>query len=146
MIPKLVLMDKDIDTKKVDDSIVIAIYYEEHDYNFAILFKNAIFKKYKGNIGKHKLKCVLKRYSDSQKSKASAIYLLPSNRKNMSRIIDFANKNSILTLTFSVDDLKNNALISIDIDKKVSPVLNFKALKKSDISLRDILLRIARRY
>ena len=146
MIPKLVLMDKNIDKKIIDDYIEISIYHEERDYDYALQFKNAISKKYKDNIGKYKFKCLLRLYSDVQYRKTSAIYLLPSNTKNMSKIIDFANDNSIMTLAFSVEDLKNNALLSIDINKKVSPVLNFQVLKKSNISLRDILLRIARRY
>ena len=146
MIPKLILMDKNIDEKIIDDYIVISIYYEERDYDSAILFKNAISKKYKDNIGKYKFKCVLRLYSDIKYRKASATYLLHSSTKNMSRIIDFANDNSIMTLTLSVDDLRKDALISIDINKKVTPVLNFQVLKKSNILLRDILLRIARRY
>ncbi|MEA2098790.1 MAG: YfiR/HmsC family protein [Campylobacterota bacterium] len=146
LVPKLYLMDHAYIEKIKDNSIVIAIIYNQSDYKSALSLKNKIDSKYHQGLKTYHIETQLLLYSDIQNSDANIYYLFPSKSKNIKTAIKKASKNQALTFSYLKDDLKHGVMISLSIGIKVKPILNLDAIKSHNISFRPILLNISNIY
>jgi hypothetical protein len=71
---------------------------------------------------------------------------MPATKEKMKKVLLLAQKNKILTFSYSKDDLAHGSILALNIGKKVKPIINLKALKESNISIRDVLLKISTVY
>ncbi len=146
LVPKIYLMDYDFKEKLKDNSITIAILYNSNSYRSAVLLKNEITLKYHNKIKSYKIKTILLPYNKVNNSYANLYYLLPTNIKNIKKVIKQAQKVKALTFSYSKDDLKSGIMLSLEVGKKVKPIINLHAVRSSDITFRPILLKISNIY
>ena len=140
-------MDNDLQKKTINDKIVLDIYYSEFDISLANKLKKMIIKEYNSRYGGYSFYINLKAYKKDKFSKATAIYLLPCDNENqVKKITQLANRNNLISISLLPSNLKNNALISLLINKSVKPIINLDVLKANNIRLNTILLKIAEKY
>ncbi len=146
LLPKISMMDYKFEDKLQNNAITIAIMYKSNQYKDAQLLKNKIEARYRDGIKSYRVKPKLVPYQDIKKAQANIYYLFPTNKKNIQKTIKQANKNSALTFSYSEEDLKYGVMISLDVSKKIKPILNLDAIKTNKISVRPILIDISNIY
>ena len=148
LFPKTILMDYNFEKKLYNESIVLALIYDEHNKISAQLLKKKIEAKYQNSIHNYPLKVVLSSYSNALKKdlKATSYYLFPSHKKNIKALVALAGLEHSITFTYKNKDLEYGAMISTEIAARVKPIINIDALKREAISLRPILLKISKIY
>jgi len=146
LLPKIYLMDYKYKEKINNNSIVISILYDDVNYKSAISIQNKILKKYGDGIKSHKLEVNIMPYAKIDNAKANIYYLLPSDKSNIEKTIEHACKDEALTFAYLKDDLQYGVMISLNIGKKVKPLLNLNAIKSYNISFRPVLLNISSVY
>ena len=136
-------MDYQYKEKIKDNTIAIAIMHTASEYKEARKLKNMIEDKYKNGIAKYKIKPILVNYKDIHKAKVNLYYLLPTNKENVLNIVKQASTQQAITFSYRKDALKYGVMISLDIAKKIKPLLNLKAIKKNNITFRPMLIKIS---
>ena len=146
LVPKIPLMDYKFKEKLNQDAISIIIFYDKINYKSAKLLKRKIDVKYTDGIKEHPIKVKLVSYNKVKmvrNLKANIYYLLPSNQKNIKNVLRSAKENSSLTFSYLKHTLKDGCMISLNIGKRVKPIINLEAIKSNNISLRPVLLDIS---
>jgi hypothetical protein len=146
LIPKIMLMDYQFKRKIKDDSIVIDILYEPLNYKNAISLKNKIDVKYKNGIKSYKIETRLVAYSDENKPQANIYYIFPTTSENIEKVIEKSKINHALTFSYLEKDLQYGVMLSLDISKKIKPIVNLNAIRKSHITFHPVLLNISKIY
>ncbi len=146
LIPKLYLMDFKSEEKVKEDTIIIGIVFNENNYKNATNLKRSIDLRYKKGIKNYKIKSELIEMNNISNSYANIYYIFPTRKQNILRIIDQASKNKSLTFSYNKDDLKNGVMISLNISKKIKPIINLAAIKKYNIEIRSVLIDISDKY
>jgi len=146
LVPKISLMDYDFKTKVIDNKIVIVLYYEKSEYKSAIYLKNKIKTKYANGINGYAIKCKLVKYTDAKVIKANIIYLFPSKKENILKVTNFAKEVKALTFAYLEDYLIDDIMISVKIGSRVKPIINLSSIKRNQICLRPILVKISEIY
>jgi len=143
LLPKIYLMEYDVDKKIKNDTIDISIFYTQNTYKSAKVLKNMILEKYKDGIKKYKISIHTISYSSSNKPDSNIYYLLPTSKEHISSMVKKAKKTGALTFSYLEDDLHHGVMISLNVSKKIKPVLNLDAIKENKISLRPVLIKIS---
>ncbi len=146
LVPKISLMDYKFKDKVQDNTITIAIMYKNSEYQSAKSLKNKIDTKYQSGIKSYKVNSILVPYSKITKIEANIYYLFPASKKEITKSIDQANKNSALTFSYLKDDLKYGVMISLNVSKKIKPILNLNSIKEHKIVFRPVLMDISTIY
>ena len=148
IMPKVLLLEYDIEKKIKDKKIYIMIAYEKNNYNDMKFLRDAIKRKYPNGISGYKIEITLLRYSEYDKCdpRANLLYIFPSSSKNINKLIKDYKKCNTVTFASDKEYLDNDAMISIDVGKKVKPIINLDAIKKSGISFKPVLLSISKVY
>jgi len=146
LVPKISLMDYNYKKKCTNNSITINIVYEKINYLSALSLKEMIDKKYKNGINSYTIKTNLITYKKLNAKAANIYYLFPSSKRNIKKAIEIAHKHEGLTFSYLKDTLKYGVMMSLNIGIHVKPVLNLKAVKKSNITFRPVLLDISTIY
>jgi len=146
LVPKIYLMDYDFKEKLKNNSITITILYDSNSYKSAVLLKNKIEAKYHQKIENYTIKTILLPYRKVTNSYANLYYLFPTNTKNIKRVIKQAQRVKALTFSYSKNDLKDGIMLSLEVGKKVKPIINLNAVKTHNITFRPILLKISNIY
>ncbi len=143
LLPKIFMMDYKFNEKIKNNTLIIAIMYQKSEYATAESLKQNIDTRYKDGVQSYKIACQLVPYSDVSKTDANIYYLFPSDEKNIKHSIQQAKNNSALTFSYLSDDLKYGVMISVNISKKIKPILNLEAIKMQKIAFRPVLLDIS---
>ena len=132
--PKILLLDKKLKSKLVNNTIIYTIVYGNDDYNTALKIKKLIMSSNKKYFGKYPYKVDLVKFSDlSMKTEASAFYILNSSDSNIKKTGDIARKKGIIAFAYNIDDLKDGLLFSLVMEKSIGLYIN-----KSDLYTRKI--------
>jgi len=146
LVPKLYLMDYKFQDKLKENTISIALVYNENEYHDARDLQRMINSRYKNGIKTYKVKAILVTYKKISSINANVYYLFPANKKEVQHVISKANLNNALTFAYLKDDLKYGVMISLNISKKIKPLLNLEAIKRHNIALRPVLIDISTIY
>lgn len=146
LIPKIYLMDYNFAQKSINKTITIAIVYESDEYKSAKLLQELILKKYKDGIKSYRVKTELVKYDEVNTAKANLFYLFPSSKKRIISVVKRAKEEHALTFSYEKKDLKYGVMISLNVAKRVKPLLNLQAIKQNNISLRPVLIDISSIY
>lgn len=146
LVPKIPMMDYKFQEKLHNNTINIVIFYEKQDYRNARLLEEKIHAKYIKGIKEYSIQTVLKPYGTQDLPQASLYYFLPTDQENIQKIIKTTKDNSIITFSYSPEDLASGSMISLFIGTKVQPIINLHALKASKITFRPIFLKISTIY
>ncbi len=146
LVPKIYLMDYKFKDKLQNNTITIAIMYEANEYRDAKELQKKIQNKYKNGIKSYKIEATLVNYRNIQTARANIYYLLPSKSKEIKSVVKKAASENALTFSYLKDDLKYGVMISLNVSKKIKPLLNLKAIKENKIALRPVLIDISTIY
>ncbi|MEA2073558.1 MAG: YfiR/HmsC family protein [Campylobacterota bacterium] len=146
LVPKIYLMDYKFKEKLKDHTITVAIVYKNNTYTDAKKLKGLIETRYKDGLKSYTVKPILVDSTNIKKSIANIYYLFPTNQDEIKTVIKQANKNNALTFAYNRDDLKYGVMISLNVSKKIKPLLNLEAIKVNNISLRPVLIDISTIY
>lgn len=147
-IPKVILMDYAYESHLKADTIELVILYEDPYFNDAQELQDLINQKFNKKLTNYTLNVKLFSYKQYNTNDifASMLYMFPTDNDCANKVIKKAKQNHIMTFTSSSSLMKLGAIFSLDIGKKVQPVINLEALKDSAIELRPILLKISQIY
>lgn len=145
LVPKISLMDYSFKKKALNNSITIAVYYNNIHYKNAKSLKHQMEVKYKKGIQNYNINIKLISYNDINKIdfKATIYYLFPATKKQIKKCLRNAAKNKTLTFSYLESDLKHGVMLSVKIGVNVKPIINLEAIKSNGITLRPILLDIS---
>jgi hypothetical protein len=147
LIPKIVLLDKSIKEKLVDDKIKIMIVSKSQDMESAKLLGKYIKELYKGTIANYPLEL---EYVDAKlidmDAKASAVYLLSLPDENMQQIMQLIKKRGLMSFVYNLDGLSQGALISIRLESKTVIYFNKHAWQSDLINLRPGFFKVVKSY
>lgn len=148
ILPKLVLMDLKFKEKLIDSKLVITILYNNGDKFVAKKLKDFIHEKYPNGIKNIEIDIRLVQYDEfiDKRDKSTLVYLLDSFENRVIKIIDLAKELKVITFANDKSYLNFGVNMSLDIDKKVRPFINLKAMKENNISPRPTLLKISKLY
>jgi len=143
LVPKVYLMDYNFENKLENKTINIAILYEKSEYKAAKSLKEKIESRYPKGINSYKIVSKLLLYTQMLSSDVNIIYMLPSSKDMILKAVQQAKENNILTFSYDKNDLNYGVMISLNIAKKIKPILNLKAIKLNNIEMRPILIKIS---
>ncbi len=148
IMPKVLLLEHGIEKKIKDRKIHITIAYEDNNYKDMKFLKTSIKSKYPKGISGYKIDIDLINYNNFKKCKQNTniLYIFPSSEKNIKTLIKEYKKCHAITFASVKKYLKLDAMISIDVGKKVKPIVNLNAVKTSGISFKPVLLSISKVY
>lgn len=136
-------MDYKFQEKIDENSISIAIMYNQNEYQNAKNLKEMIDRRYSNGIKSYGVKVSLVNYRNIDKTEANIYYLFPASPKSIKEVVVQAALHEALTFSYQKEDLKYGVMISLHITKKVKPLLNLQAIKKYNIAIRPVLLDIS---
>lgn len=143
--PKIMLMDKKIKNKLIDNKIIYVIVYNKDDYEIALHEKEYIENSFKKHMGSYPYKIDLVTFSHlSFNTKASAFYVLKSSIDNIKKAANIARKKEIISFSYDVNNLKHGLLFSLVIENSTILYLNKEYLHTKKIDFVDYLLSMAR--
>ena len=146
LVPKIYLMDYKFQDKLKDNTISIAIVYKKNEYKDAKKLKTMMENRYQDGIKTYSVNAFLVDYNDLKSTDANIYYLFPAEEEKVQAVIKRANINKALTFSYLKDDLKYGVMISLNISKKIRPLLNLEAIRNHNISLRPMLINISNIY
>ena len=146
LVPKIYFMDYKFKEKLKNNTLSIAILYQKGEYKEANLLKKKIETRYKNGIKSFKIITELVLFSKVERSHANIYYLFPSSVKNIKKVVALAKENRAITFSYLQSDLSHGVMISVDISKKIKPIINLHAIKRNHIALRPILIDISTIY
>ena len=144
--PKVLLLEKNIEQKIKNKTINIVIAYEKSNYKEMKYLTQEINKEYPDGISGYDIKISHFRYRDFKKCdiNAEVLYILPSSEKNIKTVVEGYNSCKAITFASKKEYLRYKAMISIDVGKKVKPIVNLMAIKNSGIRFKPVLLSISK--
>jgi len=142
--PRIILLDKKVQEKLIDDKIVFTIVYEERDYEAALSIVNKIDESYKGKFGEYKYVLNLVKFSDLTKdTKATAFYTLNSS-KYIAKVVQVAKEKGIAAFAYDTNNLKHGLLFSLVLEKSTVLYLNKDSLQNNEIDFVNSLYLIVK--
>lgn len=142
--PKIIMLDKKLESKLVDGKIIYTIVYEKDDYETAVEIEKFIDAKYNGRFNDYAYKINLVEFSHlSKETQTSAIYSLNSE-KQIKKVVEIAEQKGVVTFSYDIDNLKNGLLFSLVLEKSTVLYCNKNNLYSQNISFVDSLYRIVK--
>ncbi|OHE05158.1 MAG: hypothetical protein A2513_03620 [Sulfurimonas sp. RIFOXYD12_FULL_33_39] len=142
--PKILLLDKKINNKLVDNKIVFIIAHEESDGTTAANIQNIFLQLYKNTLSNYVFETKTVEFSKiSQSTEATAIYILNSQTaiKDLSNIC--ASKG-IITFSYDINNLKSGLMFSLMLEKNTALYINKKNFKNNKIDFIPSLYEIVK--
>ena len=145
--PKIILLDKEINNKTVNNNIIIAILYQENDSEIADTIKSIIIDKNKGMLGTYnlKVKVINQNKINSQfNQNISAYIVLNGTKDTFKQITDHAIRKKRIVFSYNYKDFSKNALISVLMKEKTYVYLNKAALHAYGVKFSPLFYKIAK--
>ena len=140
--PKIILLDKKLPHKLINNEIVYTIICETGDYQTALKVKKMINQTFHHYLGNYVYQVKIVKCTDfSTLKKTTAIYVL-SPCENIKEIATFAKKRGIISFAYDFNDLKKGLLISLNIEREIVFYLNKDVLNREKIELVDSFLQM----
>lgn len=141
--PKIILLDKKIENKLIDNKIVYTIVYDKEDYLTALSIKEFINNNFDGRLDIYDYKIDLVDFEEfSQQTDSSAVYVL--NLKNIDKIAAIARNKGIISFSYDINNLKKGLMFSLVIEKSTVLYLEKETLYTDKIQFVDALLQMVR--
>jgi len=141
--PRIILMSKS--NTQISEDIKIIIVYEKGDEDSAEIFKSFIQSNYPKGLNNRLLKIEKISYdSFIDAPKDSLVFLFDGEDFHIQKILSFAKKNSLLTMSYRNNYLDDGVLVSLYVGKSLKPYLNIQAAKESGIIFQNNLIAISK--
>lgn len=142
--PKIILLDKKIDSKLIDGKIVYTIIYDKTDYPTALSIEKFIDKNFQGHLDTYEYKINLVDFANfSETTEASAIYVL-NLKEHIETIATIAMRKGIISFSYDINNLKRGLMFSLVIEKSTVLYLKKENLYTKKVDFVDALLQMVR--
>lgn len=147
LLPKTVLMDYQFARKLVNNAIAIGIVCEKKDLFYAERLSGYILAKYKNGIKDYPVEVKIFYYDElpNYLTSSTIFYLMPASSAAIRTALESI-QDERLIFAFNPSDLRLGAVVSVRVQHKIKPVINIDALKKRNISLRPVIMKISKMY
>jgi hypothetical protein len=140
--PKIILLDKKIEDKLIDDKIVYTIVYDKTDYLIALSIQEFIDKNFQGKLDTYNYTINLVEYTNfSYNTEASALYVL-NLEEHIGKIARIAKQKGIISFSYDINNLKKGLMFSLVIEKSTVLYLERENLYTKKIEFVDALLQM----
>lgn len=142
--PKILLLDKKLDKKLIQNKIVFIIAYEEADSVTATNLQTLLINRYKNSLSNYIFDVKTVEFSKISKDiEATAVYVLNSqtNIQNLSKIC--ASKG-IITFAYDINNLKDGLMFSLVLEKNTALYINKENFKNNMIDFVSSLYEIVK--
>lgn len=144
MFPKIILLDKNIEEKLIDGTIIYTIVYDQSDYNTVLEISEYIDTKYNGFFDKYAYKIQLLEFKElSMDTQTSALYVLNSDNY-IKKAATIAKQKGIIAFAYDIANLKNGLVCSLMIEKSTVLYLNKESLSTQKVDFVDSLLQMVK--
>lgn len=143
--PKIMLLDKKVKNKLVENKLIYTIVYDNNDYDTALHVKrytDVILKKHSDTYP-YEIHIVDFEHLDTA-TKASAFYVLKSSKKNIEKVARIAREKGVISFSYDIDNLKYGLLLSLIIEKSTVIYLNKENLDTQSIDFVDFLFQMVK--
>lgn len=132
LVPKILLLDKDLRKKIINNTITLAIVYETNDEERAKLLQKFLQRKYHKKLFDLNFHIKLINVDDFIKNpqNVTALYLLKLTPQHLKQLRAIIQKRGLYTFVYDKDDLRYGFLFSIDLQKRPIIFANKEVLKK----------------
>ncbi|WP_200763934.1 hypothetical protein [Nitrosophilus alvini] len=145
LFPKLLLLDKKLNEKLVNGSIVYTIVYNENDEYTALEVRNMIVKYHDHQLGNYNFSINMVKYSEiSYDFDSTAVYALNSAEEDMSRLGYIVLSKGIISFAYDIKNLKYGFLFSLMIENTTVIYMNKNTLKLYKTDFIDELYHLVR--
>ena len=142
--PKIMLLDKKVKNKLVENKLVYTIVYDNNDYETALHVKDYIDTSFQWHFDKYPYTINIVDFENiTSNTKASAFYVLKSSKTNIQKVGDIAKKKGVIAFSYDISNLKYGLLLSLIIEKSTVIYLNKDNLT-SDIDFVDFLFQMVK--
>lgn len=141
--PKMVLMDYDIDAKRVAGTIRFVIIYDDANHNLALAFREQA-REQSAAIGNYAFEYDLVPVGDVSRCGGASAYLLLFDAEALASLPPLEPGRLIFVLSKAV--LQHRGTITLDVSDKITPLIHVSRLKAYGIELKPILLKVAKHY
>lgn len=143
--PKIILLDKDLDYKLINNTIIITIVSMERDIDASGDLQKYILLKHGDTLGNKKLIVNTITYKEfNPDDKATSYILLKGSEELLKSIIDHASKNKNIVFSYKYTDFKYNSLISLLVKEKTYIYFNKSAIPLYGIRFSPVFYKITK--
>lgn len=124
----------------------ICIVHEAGDEKAAQTIESTLIAYYPTGLNYHSMTITRSLYARARTECIAheLLFLLDAPDDKIARIIRFASQNKKLTMSYDPRHVDAGALLSVHVGRRVEPILNVAAAKRSGIAFGTSLLQIAR--
>lgn len=145
VLPKIALLDKEIQKKLVGGKLHIIVAHEPADAEYAKEIAQKITQNSGGKAGGVAVVVTAVEFSQLPKTSASAVYILGSTSDaNVKKAAGVAMQKKIVSFSYDKTDLKNGVMLSMWIERTAVIALSRSVMKDSGIQFVDAFYKIAR--
>jgi hypothetical protein len=142
--PKLILADKQLESKLMDKHIIVTVLYDEFDENQALLFQQTVKNLY-SKLEDTPYLIEIRQYKDFEKNlSANAYYLLPTDIQRIQNVTHTLAKYNRISFCYDNSYLNYGALIGLSVEKTISIEMSLESLKKSKIEFYNDFLKVVK--
>lgn len=140
--PKIILLDKNIQSKLVDEKIVFTIIHKQTDTEVAKDIKDYLHTIYQEKIGKYPYEVQSVLCKDTFiNTQATAFYVL-GKCPDVENIADNAREKGIISFAYDLEDIQRGLSFTLNIERSTVLYMNKSYTKK--IEFIDSLLQMVR--
>jgi len=143
--PKIITLDKNIQTKLINNTIVLSIIYEKDDFFTAKKIKDIIENSFADTIEGYALKVNLIEVSQlSSTIQATAFYVLNLSDNALQKVAQIATHNHIMTFSYDLNNLRKGLLFSITMEQSTTFYVNKENLQNEKVDFISPLLQMVK--
>lgn len=143
VLPSIVLMDRNIESKVPTKELKIAVFYEKEDLFEAQKFATILESVEANKIGNYSIKPVLITEENQLNSEFIAVYILSAIAP--AKVADHATDLKIISFSYKVEYVDLGVMASLVVGKQAVPYINLSTIKRSEILFSPALLSISKR-
>ena len=143
--PKIILLDKGLVNKVVDNTVVISVVYSAEDMGVAKQLKTNIDNQYKVKLDNKLLIVKLIDFDVFDESDNSTSYIiLTSTDSNILSVTKHASLSNKIVFSYNYTDFTNNCLISLLMKEKTYIYLNKSSLHQYGVDFVPLFYKIVK--
>ena len=143
--PKIIILDKDIQSKCRDNKLVLAVVHTKQESDAAQKLRSMIDAQYKNRLGAFSFEV---RLIDIEQfdvnEEVAAYYVFDASLPSMKKVVSHAMDKKCICFGYSYKDFPNNILISLFVKEKTYIYLNRLALHEYEIKFIPIFYKISK--
>lgn len=143
--PKIVMLDKDVKSKTINNKIVIAIVSSDEDKESSRILQSFIKEKYENGLGGIELLADRVAVNDiGDDFDATAYIVLQSEEEIYQKVVSRATQKNRIVFGYSYADFKYDSLISLLVKEKTYIYLNKVAMHRYDVKFLPVFYKIVK--